>query len=57
MTHCTIPPPQCAATSVGTANQLFLSIIQSLIVSQCNISSPSHWPRDYGEIALEYGIF
>lgn len=43
--------PHCAAQSVGTANQLFVSLIQTLLVAQCTISPPSKWPRDYGRIA------
>lgn len=35
--------PHCAAQSVGTANQLFISLIQTLLVAQCT--------RDYGLIA------
>lgn len=43
--------PHCAAQSVGTANQLFVSLIQTLLVAQCTLSPPSKWPRDYGRIA------
>lgn len=59
MLHCnqSILPPPCAATSVGTANQLFLTLIQSLTIAQCNISPPSKWPKDYGKTAKKHGIF
>lgn len=43
--------PRCASQSVGTANQLFVSLIQTLLAAQCSISPPSMWPRDYGRIA------
>lgn len=48
--------PQCAAQSVGPANQLFISLIQTLLAAQCSISPPEMWPRDYGEIALKNGL-
>lgn len=40
---------QCAAQSVGAANQLFGLLIQTLLAAQCSISSPSLWPEDFGE--------
>lgn len=43
--------PICAAQSVGTANQLFVSLIQTLLAAQCSISPPYMWPHDYGKIA------
>lgn len=50
-----IIPPQCAAQSVGTANQLFSSLIQTLLAVQCSISTPEMWPNDYGPTALQQG--
>lgn len=47
---------QCAAQSVGAANQLFMSLIQTFLTAQCNIPSPDFWPRDYGEVALKQGL-
>lgn len=47
--------PYCTAQSVGTANQLFTSLIQTILVAQCSISPPKMWPRDYGKIAQEKG--
>ena len=41
--------PQCAAQSVGAANQLFGLLIQTILSAQCSISPPSFWPDDYGE--------
>ncbi|XP_055309378.1 glucose dehydrogenase [FAD, quinone]-like [Sitodiplosis mosellana] len=41
--------PQCAAQSVGAANQLFGLLIQTLLAAQCSISPPDFWPEDYGE--------
>lgn len=43
--------PQCAARSVGAANQAFAHLIQSLMIAQCTISEPSLWPEDYGPVA------
>lgn len=50
-------PQQCAAQSVGTANQLFSSLVQTLLAVHCSISPPKMWPMDYGEIALKRGSF
>lgn len=48
--------PQCAATSVGTANQLFVSLIQTVLAAQCSISPPEMWPKNYGKIARKKGL-
>lgn len=48
--------PQCGR-STGVENQLYQSIMQTMETSQCNISPPEYWPRDYGETALNEGIF
>lgn len=45
--------PQCAAQSVGAANQLFVSLIQTLLAAQCSLSPPEMWPRDYGKVVLK----
>lgn len=58
MIYCnqTLIPPQCAAQSVGTANQLFVTLLQTLLTAQCSISNPKKWPRDYGKVALKEGL-
>lgn len=48
--------PECAATSVGPANQLFGLLIQTILAAQCAISPKEMWPKDYGPTALEKGI-
>lgn len=48
-------PPQCASQSVGLANQLFVTFMQTLLTAQCNISSSDKWPQDHGIYALENG--
>ncbi|XP_049311633.1 glucose dehydrogenase [FAD, quinone] [Bactrocera dorsalis] len=45
---------QCAAQSVGTFNNLVTTLIQTLLVAQCEISSL--WPKDYAVHALEHGL-
>ncbi|XP_031617192.1 glucose dehydrogenase [FAD, quinone]-like [Contarinia nasturtii] len=45
--------PQCEAQSVGAANQLFATLVQTILAVQCSISPPDMWPKDYGETALE----
>lgn len=48
--------PECAAQSVGPANQLFGLLIQTILAAQCAISPKDMWPKDYGPTALEQGI-
>ncbi|XP_059619918.1 glucose dehydrogenase [FAD, quinone]-like isoform X1 [Phlebotomus argentipes] len=46
----------CAAQSVGPANQLIGLLINTLLASQCALSPPEMWPKDYGPTALEKGF-
>lgn len=46
---------QCAAQSLGPANELFGALVQTILAVQCAIS-PSHmWPKDFGPTALQNG--
>lgn len=47
---------QCAAQSIGPANQLFGLLIQTILAAQCSISPPELWPKDYGPTALQSGL-
>lgn len=47
--------PECAAQSVGPANQLFGLLIQTILAAQCAISPKDMWPKDYGPTAIEQG--
>lgn len=47
--------PQCAARSVGPANQAFIQLIQTLLIAHCSLSEPDLWPDDHGPIAAERG--
>lgn len=47
--------PQCNATSVGTASQLFLTLLQALMPAQFSTTPKSIWPRDYGNVAVKEG--
>lgn len=47
---------QCAAQSVGAANQLFGLLIQTILAAQCSISPPELWPEDYGEKLSATGV-
>lgn len=49
-------PAECAATSVGTVNELLLAMFKLLIYAQCKVSPPSMWPEDRGEMALKEGM-
>lgn len=46
----------CASTSIGAANQLFLTLIQSLAMNQCSLSPKIQWPKDRGEQIQVKGI-
>lgn len=48
---------QCAAQSIGPANQLFGALIQTILAAQCAISPPDMWPKDYGPTALQQGNY
>lgn len=48
---------ECAAQSVGPANQLFGLLIQTILAAQCSISPPNLWPKNYGDQLLAEGIF
>lgn len=41
-------PAQCAARSLGPANLLVNTLIQTILSSYCTISDPG-WPKDCGE--------
>ncbi|XP_055301848.1 glucose dehydrogenase [FAD, quinone]-like [Sitodiplosis mosellana] len=43
--------PQCAARSVGPANQLFIQLIQTLVAAHCSLPQPGIWPKDHGPTA------
>ncbi|XP_053952137.1 glucose dehydrogenase [FAD, quinone]-like [Anastrepha ludens] len=46
----------CPNPSVGTANGLLSTLVQTLITAQCAISAKENWPEDYGDLALENGL-
>lgn len=59
MNHCnqtSLLSQNCAAQSVGTGNQLFYSLIQTILTAQCSISPPEMWPKDYGPYAIKNGL-
>lgn len=47
--------PECAAQSVGPANQLFGLLVQTILAAQCAISPKDMWPKDYGPTAVQQG--
>jgi choline dehydrogenase len=49
-------PAQCAARSVGVVNNLFATLVHTILVAQCALSPPEKWPEDYGPTALERGL-
>lgn len=49
-------PAECAATSIGSANNLLLTMFKLMIYAQCQVSPPDMWPQDRGEVALKEGM-
>ena len=47
--------PQCTSHSVGHANQLITTLVQTLLAAHCAISPREFWPADYGEVAVNKG--
>lgn len=47
---------QCAAQSLGPANELFGALIQTILAVQCAISPSDKWPKDYGPSFSENGM-
>lgn len=47
--------PQCAARSVGPANQAFMQLIQTILAAHCSLPQPGLWPDDHGPIAAKSG--
>lgn len=45
----------CQAQSLGTSNQIFGLLLQTLLATQCSISPPAMWPNDYLSEALQNG--
>ncbi|XP_059619953.1 glucose dehydrogenase [FAD, quinone]-like [Phlebotomus argentipes] len=42
--------------STGAVNQYISLLFNYLTISQCSLSSPETWPRDYGDIAIRKGF-
>lgn len=43
----------CAAQSIGPGNQLFVSLVNTVLAAQCAISPPEMWPKNYAKDALQ----
>lgn len=48
---------QCGSYSIGPANQLFATLVQTILAVQCNITTTGQWPPDYGPHVLENGMY
>ncbi|XP_059619952.1 glucose dehydrogenase [FAD, quinone]-like [Phlebotomus argentipes] len=46
----------CMGQSTGAVNQYISLLFNYLTISQCSLSSPETWPRDYGDIAIRKGF-
>ncbi|XP_059607623.1 glucose dehydrogenase [FAD, quinone]-like [Phlebotomus argentipes] len=44
----------CPNLSTGPANQYISLLMKYLALSQCSLTAPESWPRDYGEIAMRF---
>ncbi|XP_075163252.1 glucose dehydrogenase [FAD, quinone]-like [Haematobia irritans] len=47
---------QCLAPSVGAVDSLVSTLIQTLAIAHCSLSSPAYWPPDYADEALYLGL-
>lgn len=57
MTITSFVSDQCAAQSLGPANELFGALVQTILAVQCAISPSEMWPQNYGPSALQNGKF
>ena len=48
-------PSNCAANSVGAANNLFGILINTLVAAHCAMAPEDKWPKDYGMTATHKG--
>ena len=48
-------PEACAAQSVGAGNNLFGTLLQTLLAAYCALTPADRFPKDYGPTALEKG--
>lgn len=46
----------CQAQSLGTSNQIFGLLLQTILATQCSISPPEMWPNDYLSEGLQNGF-
>lgn len=47
----------CPAQGIGIAQNLFLTLLHTLVQNQCSIASQRHWPRDYSASAAEENVY
>lgn len=47
--------PQCAAHSAGAGNIGITTLLQALLVSQCELTASQLWPKDYGSHYIDKG--
>lgn len=47
---------QCAAQSLGPANELFGALVQTILAVQCAISPSQMWPADFGPSFIQNGM-
>lgn len=47
---------QCAAKSIGFANNVFGLMLQTFVASQCSLAPSDKWPKDYADVAMNGGI-
>lgn len=47
--------PSCVGQSIGPANQLFGTLVQTILAAHCAISPPELWPKDHGPHVLQNG--
>lgn len=47
----------CPSQGVGLAQNLFLTLLQTLVQNHCSIASQTAWPRDYDAEAASKNIY
>lgn len=48
----------CPTPGLGVAENLLLTLLQTLVRNQCSISArPNRWPRDYSASAAERNVY
>lgn len=56
MDYCLSNVTMCQHSNVGPVNQLFTTLIQTILAAQCALVRESVWPENYGPTAVKEGL-